>query len=100
MPHLQMEFRLTPLRVLILLLLLAGYWWVGGFEMSTRIMDANRNLRAMFYRALLFIGASCVSVIEHETGILHRTSLRPFYVVLGLLLMAAAVVWTRALDVK
>jgi hypothetical protein len=54
----------------------------------------------MFYRIILFvIGAGCVTVVEHEVGTLDRTNLRPLYLVLGTILMAAAIIWTRSLRV-
>ena len=52
----------------------------------------------MLYRITLFaIGAGCVTIVEHETGTLDRTSLRWLYILLGVILMVAAVTWTRAL---
>ena len=93
-----MEIRPTPLRVLLLLILLAGFWWVGGFDLSATLPKGNPNSRAMLYRIAMFvIGAGCVTVVEHETGNLDRTSLRWLYILMGIILMAAAVTWTRAL---
>lgn len=87
-----MEIRLTSIRVLLLSLLVAGYWWLGGFEAAV-----NADLRGMVYRGILFIiGAGCITVVEHEIGTMERTSLRWLYILLGLLLMTAAVTWTRA----
>ncbi len=88
-----MDIRLTPLRVLVFGLLVAAYWWIGGFEIIL-----NSDSRGMLYRAALFIiGAGCVTVVEHEVGTMERTSLRLLYVILGLILMSAAVVWTRSI---
>ena len=93
-----MEFRLTPLRILSLVLLLAGFWWIGGFDLSATMPKNHPDFRAMLYRITLFaIGAGCVTIVEHETGTLDRTSLRWLYIVLGIILIAAAVTWTRAL---
>ena len=93
-----MEIRLTLLRVLSLLLLLAGFWWVGGFDAAATSAIGRPDFRAMLYRAtLLIIGAGCVTVVEHEIGHLDRTSLRWLYILLGIILMAAAVTWTRAM---
>ncbi|MCX6981521.1 MAG: hypothetical protein NTV08_12310 [Verrucomicrobia bacterium] len=95
-----MEIRLTLLRILVFLLLLASYWWLGGFDLSTTLPHFHPNQRAMFYRIILFvIGAGCVTVVEHEVGTLDRTNLRPLYLVLGTILMAAAIIWTRSLRV-
>lgn len=95
-----MEIRLTPLRILVCLLLLAGYWGLGGFDLSATLPRSHPNQRAMFYRIILFIiGAGCVTVVEHEVGTLDRTNLRPLYLVLGTILMAAAIIWTRSLRV-
>ena len=52
----------------------------------------------MLYRIILFIlGAASATIVEHETGTLDRASLRWLYILLGIILMAAAVTWTRAL---
>lgn len=88
-----MEIRITLLRALFFALLVAGYWWIGGFA-----VQVNADVRSMFYRGILFvIGAGCVTVVEHEIGILERTSLRWLYIILGLLLMIATVTWTHAI---
>lgn len=96
-----MEIRITPLRLLLLTLLIAGFWWIGGFDPSSALPSDARNNRAMFYRAILFVlGAGCITVVEHESGTLDRTNLRPLYIILGLLLITAAVFWTRSLHVS
>ena len=93
-----MEIRPAPLRLLLLLLLLAGFWWIGGFELSATLPRRDPNFRAMLYRIILFIlGAASATIVEHETGTLDRASLRWLYILLGIILMAAAVTWTRAL---
>lgn len=93
-----MQFRPTPLRILFLLLLLAGFWWIGGFDLSATLPKGHPNFRAMLYRITMFaIGAGCVTIVEHETGTVDRTSLRWLYILLGIILMVAAVTWTRAL---
>jgi hypothetical protein len=89
-----MEIRITLLRALLFALLVAGYWWIGGFA-----VHVNADVRGMFYRGILFvIGSGCVTVVEHEIGTMERTSLRWLYIILGLLLMTAAVTWTRAVQ--
>lgn len=93
-----MEIRPTPLRVLLLLLLLGRFWWIGGFDLSATLPKGSPNARAMLYRIAMFvIGAGCMTIVEHEVGNLDRTSLRWLYILLGVILMAAAVTWTRAL---
>ena len=93
-----MEIRVTPLRVLLLLLLLGGFWLIGGFDLSVTLPKGNPNARAMLYRIAMFvIGAGCMTIVEHEVGNLDRTSIRWLYILLGAILMTAAVTWTRAL---
>jgi len=95
-----MELRLTPLRCLFFAFLVAGYWCLGGFDVSATIPQGHPNHRAIFYRIILFvIGAGCVSLVEHEIGTMDRTNLRPLYIVLGIILMTGTIIWTRSLRI-
>ena len=72
-----MEYRLTPLRVLLLLALLAGFWWIGGFDFFAALPNGRQDPRGVLYRSAMFvIGAGCVTIVEHEIGTSDRTSIR------------------------
>ena len=81
-----MEFTFTPLRIGILVALLAGFAFVGGFDFPD---DTHaRMTRAWLYSVIFFsLGAVCVTIVDHWVGNLDRSNLRWLYIVLGVLCM-------------
>lgn len=97
-----MEFNLSPPRVALLLLLVAGFWLFGGFSPPQASHgdwhDPVRVRKAWTYCVALYLtGAGCVSVVDHYAGNLDRTNLRAAWILLGVLLMAAGFFWARHL---
>lgn len=96
-----MEFNFSLPRLGLLFALMAAFWFLGGFHApvvrSGEYLDPHRSLEAWRRCVQLFlVGAVCVSVIDHHTGSLDRTSLRFAYVLLGLVLMASGYGWLRS----
>jgi len=91
-----MEFTFTPVRVGILLVLLVGFWLLGGFEFPG---DGFANLRrAWLYSILMFgLGAVCATIVDHWVGNLDRSNLRWLYVLLGVLCMGGAFMYQHVL---
>lgn len=97
-----MELNFEWRRLLLLAVLLGGFAWLGGFPPPKVSPDgpysAARVNKAWSYCTLLFVfGAVSVSLVEHTVGHMDPTNLRSAYVVLGVLLMIASVVWLRSL---
>ena len=92
-----MEFTFTPLRIAILLVLLAGFWLAGGFELPDPTMrQANR---IWLCSVIDFIaGAAMVSIVDHWVGNLDRSNLRWLYVVMGVLAMAGSAMYRHVLN--
>jgi len=91
-----MDFTFTPLRTLILIILLAAFWFLGGFEYMT---GAGRHIgKAWFYSIGMFvIGAIMVSIVDHWVGNLDRSNLRWLYIVMGLLAMGGGLMYQHIL---
>ncbi len=92
-----MEFTFTPFRIAILILLLAGFWLAGGFELPE---IALRQVSRIWLCSVIFfvIGALMVSVVDHWVGNLDRSNLRWLYVVMGVLAMAGSVMYQHVAD--
>jgi hypothetical protein len=92
-----MEFTFTPLRTVILIVLLAGFWLAGGFELPE---VAGRQANRIWLCSVIFfvIGALMVSVVDHWVGNLDRSNLRWLYVVMGVLAMAGSVMYQHVAD--
>jgi hypothetical protein len=92
-----MEFTFTPLRVAILIVLLAGFWFAGGFtppDLSMRTTD-----RIWLCSIISFVvGAVMVSVVDHWVGNLDRSNLRWLYVVMGVLAMSGSGMYRHVLN--
>lgn len=97
-----MEFNFAIHRLLLLAVLLGGFAWFGGFqtpEVPSQGFHSPAAVRkAWSYCVLLFvIGAVSATVVDHTVGLMDPTNLRGAYVLLGLGLMAASVLWLRTL---
>lgn len=91
-----MDFTFTPLRTSILVVLLAAFCFLDGFEFVT---GAGRYIgRAWLYSVALFvIGAVMVSIVDHWVGNLDRSNLRWLYVFMGLLAMGGGLMYQHVL---
>lgn len=97
-----MEFDFDFRRLLLLALLLGGFALLGGFQRPNvptgGIHSSTHVNKAWSYCVVLFIaGAVSATLIEHTVGYMDPTNLRPGYIVLGLLMMTAAVFWLHTL---
>jgi hypothetical protein len=97
-----MEFNFSPVRVALLVLLIAVFWLLGGFTPPEvphgGWHDPARVRKAWTYCVLLYLaGAGCVSIVDHFSGNLDRTNFRFAYVLLGSIVMAASFFWIRHL---
>ena len=92
-----MEFTFTPLRIVVLVLLLAGFWLAGGFELPELAM--RQTNRIWICSVIAFItGAVMVSIVDHWVGNLDRSNLRWLYVVMGVLAMGGSVMYRHVLN--
>ncbi|MCW1923626.1 hypothetical protein OKA05_13760 [Luteolibacter arcticus] len=91
-----MEFTFTPVRIGILVALLAGFWLLGGFNIPG---DGFGYLRKPWlYSILLFgLGSVCATIVDHWVGNLDRSNLRWLYVVMGVLGMGGAFMYQHVL---
>lgn len=96
-----MEYNFSLPRILILAGCLGLFALLGGFTppaASESSQNVRQKTKAWTYcMALFVVGAAAVSVVDHITGTIHPTNLRPAYIVLGVLLMVAGALWLRAL---
>jgi hypothetical protein len=97
-----MEFNFSLSRLSLLCALITAFWLLDGFHApvvrSVEYIDSHRSLEAWRRCVQLFVvGAVSVSLIDHHTGTLDRTSLRFAYVLLGLILMTSGCLWLRSL---
>ncbi len=97
-----MEFAFSPLRVGLLLACLAGFAILGGFTPPESHLGyeniPTKGVRAWLYCVAMFVtGAVSATVVDHWVGIMPPSSLRPLYVIAGVLLMAAFVIWYSSL---
>ena len=105
LPEMRIEignFSVTPLRLGIFLVLAAAFfWWCGlwpGDILRYDSFDRQRILRGWFGCSALFLGGAATACFgEHQYGLFPPTSLRPWLIVLGVLLMVAAGVWMRSI---
>lgn len=98
-----MELRFTFFRIAILLALLAGFYFLGGFTNPATLDTADsfnttKLTKAWLYTVIMFVaGASCVSVVEHEIGLMAPINLKFLYILIGIALMAGGVLWGNTL---
>jgi hypothetical protein len=97
-----MEFNFDLRRLLLLAVLLGGFAFLGGFTAPQVGPDSphqsSRVQKAWSYCVVLFLfGAASATIVEHTVGYMDPTNLRPAYIVLGVLLMIASIVWLRSL---
>ena len=93
-----MEFKFTRPRVLFLIVFLAIFYAIGGFEMPEYAKQGNQSAKAWLGSVLLFCGgAVCTTIVDHFAGNIERTNLRAVYVIIGVILMIVATLWVKAL---
>ena len=91
-----MEFNFSPVRIAILAALVGGYWAIGGFSLvGSDLPGMSRS--AMNCVGLFLGGAGLATIVDHYVGTMERTNLRVLYVLLGIALMTAGVLWIEAL---
>ncbi|RYD49301.1 MAG: hypothetical protein EOP83_25335 [Verrucomicrobiaceae bacterium] len=91
-----MEFTFTPIRVGILVVLLAGFWLLGGFEFPRG--DFAYLQRAWTFSVLMFVlGSICATIVDHWVGNLDRSNLRWLYVLLGVLCIGGSFMYQSVL---
>jgi hypothetical protein len=94
-----MEFKFTPARIGILVILLAGFWLLGGFEFPGS--DFSNLRKPWLYSVLMFAGGSvCATIVDHWVGNLDRTNLRWLYVLLGVLLIGGSFMYQHVLKTQ
>lgn len=99
-----MEFNFSSARVVALIVLLVVFALLGGFtppffdeEMTTRF-STTRMTRGWFLCVLLFVsGAAMATVVDRWVGLMPPSNWRPIYMIGGVVLMVAAVVWYRSM---
>ena len=86
-----MELKFTPVRVGLLVLLVVAYAIHGGFAVPP---EAPRHLMRTWVSTLVLFLASAVSatVVDHWIGLMDRSNLRWFYVVVGVCGMVGALI--------
>ncbi|MDB6007485.1 MAG: hypothetical protein JWR15_4472 [Prosthecobacter sp.] len=85
---------------MLLTVLLGGFAWMGGFSAPQTDEDHSpaRATKAWSYCVLLFVTrAASASVVDHFTGTMSRSNVRPAYVLPGVLLMATGLFWLKFL---
>lgn len=91
-----MEFTFTPIRAGILVVLLAAFWLLGGFEFPRG--DFSYLQRAWTCSVLMLVsGSVCATIVDHWVGNLDRSNLRWLYVVLGVLLIGGGFMYQNVL---
>jgi len=97
-----MEAKITPLRILIFAVLVAGFlMWFGYWPAHVprdSYFDRRRISTAWIACASLFCaGAGLACFAEREYGMFPPTSLRAFIIAGGVALMLVAVLWMHSL---
>ncbi|WP_193212694.1 hypothetical protein [Luteolibacter marinus] len=91
-----MEFTFSPVRVGILLALLAAFACWGGYFVPDGA--PHQLAKAWFYSALFFsLGAVSATITDHWIGNLDRSNLRWLYVFLGVICMGGGLVYQHVL---
>jgi Mn2+/Fe2+ NRAMP family transporter len=95
-----MEFNFEWRRLLLLAALLGGFAILGGFSAphANEEHSPAQARKAWGYCIVLFVtGAACATVVDHYTGTMSYTNLRPAYILLGVLLMGMGWFWLKIL---
>lgn len=100
-----MEYNFSIRRLLLLAGCLGLFAILGGFTPPKadrdRGVDPQRQRKAWTYCLVLFVaGSVAVSLIDHVTGTMDPTNLRPAYIVLGSVMMLAGALWLRSLKAE
>ncbi|MEK7950914.1 hypothetical protein [Luteolibacter soli] len=91
-----MEFAFTSIRVGILVVLLAAFWLLGGFNFP--VGDFSYLQKAWTYSVVMLVsGSVCATIVDHWVGNLDRSNLRWLYVVLGVLLIGGGFMYQHVL---
>jgi len=92
-----MELHFTVIRTLILVGLLVASYFLGVFTDPNSLVPPGGQMMPtkgwVYTMAMVVIGAVCVSVIDHEAGTMDPISLRPLYIIAGVVLMAGGYWW-------
>lgn len=97
-----MEFTFTPLRVGLLLACLGVFAAFGGFTSPAAHLgfEEYQSIRSrpwIHCVAMFVTGAVAATIVDHWVGIMPPSSLRPIYVIGGVLLMVVSTTWYRSL---
>ena len=98
-----MEFNFSVLRVVLLISLVAGFYFLGGFDAppldENSILSQRRITKGWLYCVVLFLtGAVSTSIVDHFVGNIERSNLRLLYIIIGVILMAGSLVYIRSLN--
>lgn len=96
-----MEIHFTPLRTGLLVALFATFAFLGGFTPPWIRLGLDPGAipgRPWMTCVLMYLaGAAMATIVDHWVGLMPPSNLRLLYVVGGVLLMAAAVLWYRSM---
>ncbi|MCB1206159.1 MAG: hypothetical protein KDN18_18000 [Verrucomicrobiae bacterium] len=97
-----MEIHFTPLRTGLLVALLATFAFLGGFtppsaHFGMEVSGSQINRSWLSCVALFVAGAGMATIVDHWVGLMPPSNLRLLYVVVGILLMAVAILWYRSM---
>lgn len=99
-----MNFNFDLPRLLLFALCLGAFAAFGGFSPPARDRAEQQTLAItnttdpwLKCVTLFIAGAVCVSLVDHRVGLMEPTNLRPLYIILGLIVMAAAGAWLYAI---
>lgn len=97
-----MELTFTPLRAVLLAVCLGLFAMAGGFfppesHLGLEGVPARAGRSWLICVAMFVAGAVSATLVDHQIGMMPPTSLRPVYVVGGILLMGASAGWYRSL---
>lgn len=96
-----MEFHFTPLRTGLLVALLVVFALLGGFTppwIHLGLEPGSLPGRPWLSCVLMFVaGAGMSTVVDHWVGMVPPSNLRLLYVIGGVFLMTASVLWYRSM---
>jgi hypothetical protein len=92
-----MEVNFTPVRGGILARLLVIFFFLGGFGVPGEVYFRQFTKAWYLCIAIFLVGAGMVSIVDHWAGTVERSNLRILYIILGVILMAVAILWQSVL---
>jgi hypothetical protein len=98
-----MEFNFTIKRVAILIALIAGFYFLGGFDAPAladdSVLSQRRVTKAWFSTVVLFLtGAVSATVVDHFVGTMDRSNLRVLYIIMGVIVMVGSALYIRGFN--